>query len=554
MRENLHQCFKPCISSTCTMKTLYLGLVAIILVIGIVSLGGGEIRVYAFTPSNDLGDGNIFSMTVNGAFFPGNYLEINGNLVTVDPIKITLDNPQGVTIVSKTTFSDRTGNFISELKIPNNATSGTWNIVGTSGIYYKELNFTIADNSISNTCYAGDLCPSVLHVISNATSACCYMPGANSTTLQSPLEQFRTGVEPGNVQCNTDFVPIFKIEDGTYACVQPQTKIQLLKRGWGVEGLTHTTAIISQNDAGGVSINPTNDINNTGTTTIGNRTFYFITLGDNLTTYHEVAAIPFTFHNLNFTLFPSVFSGGPPGSCGNTNFGSEVKFSDGTYEKLAVGIPGYPCIDNYTQTDFQNHGNVQAGLQVYNGKVRLLVSDNELVPPVLHLSLLIDSQYENPAEPVRIDILLNNTSSGSLTLAKSDNWPRNDLKSGMCSNLPIGISILQGNYDIQNMTGAKALVIYQNVPCPLLPTIKGYTFEPQSTNAIQECDTLFSCTGPIDVKAHLEINGFVDNNGQHQSFSVGAYTIVAGDEWGDITIQHFTEADAIAYGTILNRN
>ena len=34
----------------------------------------------------------------------------------------------------------------------------------------------------------------------------------------------------------------------------------------------------------------------------------------------------------------------------------------------------------------------------------------------------------------------------------------------------------------------------------------------------------------------------------------GTYTIVAGDEWGDITIQHFTEEYATSYDQILKGN
>ena len=164
----------------------------------------------------------------------------------------------------------------------------------------------------------------------------------------------------------------------------------------------------------------------------------------------------------------------------------------------------------------------------------------------LQLYLSIDSEYENPAEPISIDIGLNNTGSVPLTLAKSDNWPRTDMGSGLCSHLPFGVSILKGYYTEQNMSSAKSLVIYGTVPCPAPTLIKSYTFEPSSSKATQECDTLFSCPGMTDMKAHLVIPDFM-YNGQHHSFDVGNYTIVGGDEWGHIVIQHFTEAYATAY-------
>ncbi|MHB8603478.1 MAG: hypothetical protein ACYC6W_11270 [Nitrosotalea sp.] len=172
--------------------------------------------------------------------------------------------------------------------------------------------------------------------------------------------------------------------------------------------------------------------------------------------------------------------------------------------------------------------------------------------PTLQLFLSVDSGYENPAWPVSIDIALNNTGSVPLTLEKSDNWPRNDLTSGMCSNLPFGISILKGYYTEQNMSSARSLVIYQLVPCPMPTLIKSYTFQPLSSMATQECDSLFSCPGLTDMKAHLVIPDFMDN-GQHHSFNVGPYTIVGGDEWGHVTIQHFTEEYATAYSNQIGK-
>lgn len=170
----------------------------------------------------------------------------------------------------------------------------------------------------------------------------------------------------------------------------------------------------------------------------------------------------------------------------------------------------------------------------------------------LQLFLSIDSEYENPGGPVTIDVGLNNTGSVPLTLAKSDNWPRNDLSSGLCSNLPFGMSILKGYYTEQNMSSAKSLVIYDTVPCPLPTPIKSYTFESLNSKATQECDSLFSCPSLTDMKAHLVIPDFM-YNGQHHSFDVGKYTIVGGDEWGHVVIRHFTEEYATAYSNPLGK-
>jgi len=177
-----------------------------------------------------------------------------------------------------------------------------------------------------------------------------------------------------------------------------------------------------------------------------------------------------------------------------------------------------------------------------NNTVKPLVNQDNQTSSTLKLFISTDSTYTSPGNPVGIDISLNNTSSTPLILTKSDNWPRNDLSSGPCSNLPFGMAILKGYYTEQNMSNANSLVIFQNIPCPLPSQIKSYTFQPLSSKATQECDSLFSCTGLVDMKTHLEISGFVDNNSPHRPFSVGTYTIIAGDQWGHVTIQHFSEA------------
>src|SRR5574337_117955 len=58
--------------------------------------------------------------------------------------------------------------------------------------------------------------------------------------FDSPLTQYKSGIKAENVKCNDGFQLIFKLEDGSPACVSQQTKEQLLNRGWGVEGFAHT--------------------------------------------------------------------------------------------------------------------------------------------------------------------------------------------------------------------------------------------------------------------------------------------------------------------------
>lgn len=228
------------------MKTLHLSTI-IVLVISTMVTTNVFAQNDTHTPLNDLGDGNPFFMTVKGSFLPGQLVEISGNLVTVDPVQIILDNPQGMMKASKITFSDRYGYFASELKIPVDAEAGNWTIVGTSGIYHKELNFTILGNSDTVTCYAGNLCSKP--IVNNTVQ---YDPKSSiSTGMKSPLKQFKSGITATNVKCNSGLWLVTKAEDGFPACVKPDTAQKLIERGWATKGTslnnsTTLTKILSQ--------------------------------------------------------------------------------------------------------------------------------------------------------------------------------------------------------------------------------------------------------------------------------------------------------------------
>jgi len=110
-----------------------------------------------------------------------------------------------------------------------------------------------------------------------------------------------------------------------------------------------------------------------GIVTMGIQSYYFTTVNDTMTTYRG-EGVQELFHNVVFTFFPSPGFMGPIGSCGGINFGSDVKFSDGMHELLQVPLFGSPCGKDYLKTDLSNHTNPQAGLTVYDEKIKLLVS------------------------------------------------------------------------------------------------------------------------------------------------------------------------------------
>jgi hypothetical protein len=184
----------------------------------------------SYLPLNDLEDGNVFLMAVKGPFLSGGFVGIYGNLVTVNPIRIVLYDPHGETVTSKTTFSDRNGYFASELRLPTGAVEGMWRIVGTSGTYHKELNFTTFGSSDTVTCYGGSLCSPM-----GITSTHSVMHGVNPIALQSPLKQLKSGTKPDDIKCGTNFQLVLKGSNNSTACIKKNDVSNFMQRTWAIK-------------------------------------------------------------------------------------------------------------------------------------------------------------------------------------------------------------------------------------------------------------------------------------------------------------------------------
>lgn len=175
-----------------------------------------------------------------------------------------------------------------------------------------------------------------------------------------------------------------------------------------------------------------------------------------------------------------------------------------------------------------------------------------LLSPVTHLAydassslgfdLSINTDTIKSGQAISMDISISNTQSKSLTVPVANNWPiRNyDLSISECSYYPMGIAILNGYYTEQNMSNAFPLSLYVRSGCTIGPLIENYTFQSLSSKTTPECySTEYSCPGLVVTKSHLSYSGYYDNNNQFHPFNGGTYTIVGGDEWGHLAVQHF---------------
>ena len=59
-----------------------------------------------------------------------------------------------------------------------------------------------------------------------------YSQESQEKIIESPLNQFKSGVLPEDIQCKEALDLIFKPNGGIPACVKPTTAEKLLERGW----------------------------------------------------------------------------------------------------------------------------------------------------------------------------------------------------------------------------------------------------------------------------------------------------------------------------------
>ncbi len=135
-----------------------------------------------------------------------------------------------------------------------------------------------------------------------------------------------------------------------------------------------------------------------------------------------------------------------------------------------------------------------------------------------------------------------NPASSTLNLSKGSDWAVDGLGTGWCPSLylPFGIAVLRGVYTAANVSQAEPLEIFPMVACPMIVMyIEGYSFQPMSDNAsilpgggVATMATGISASGTYGA-AGSEINQF-------SPFAPGTYTVVAGDEWGNLAFAYFT--------------
>lgn len=170
----------------------------------------------------------------------------------------------------------------------------------------------------------------------------------------------------------------------------------------------------------------------------------------------------------------------------------------------------------------------------------------------LQLALTLNSTTVPFGETIQIGLDERNALPIPNNVTAATDWPNIEglLMVGPKSACPIrdsvGYAILPGFYTAENASGVTNEPLEQFfASCPFFESGTSYLFQPMSDNAT-------FTIGPNTVRA--ETNGDFDIRGYYLTsdggigtdfhpFPPGTYTVVAGDEWGEMVIQHFTVSD-----------
>jgi len=197
---------------------------------------------------------------------------------------------------------------------------------------------------------------------------------------------------------------------------------------------------------------------------------------------------------------------------------------------------------------------------------------NQTTGLMLQLSLnatAIDEISQNNWTSILVLISEYNIRPETNNITAENDWRLQGLSLGQCQNGPIGIGIFPGAYSLSNISLAgKVLSLFPPIFCPAFtfpPVLSPfYVFAPQSEDAEVEggyayqynysdnrTATFTDVTYDLQsITSSVSLNSYCCREiigGQNCGcvtygfipFKTGTYTIVGGDEWGDIVLTHF---------------
>jgi hypothetical protein len=175
-------------------------------------------------------------------------------------------------------------------------------------------------------------------------------------------------------------------------------------------------------------------------------------------------------------------------------------------------------------------------------------------------TLFVNPLSVNESAGILIMISLYNTLPSPNNLSSAQAWPIQGLLAGPCAGYkPIGIAVMKGFYSAGNISAGQPLHLFQELFCPQYFPAAYYIFGPTSdyvrmaskpssasnASSVQSSNPLGDMVSvvPLDGSCCRQLLG-PQNCGCYVyssiPFSTGTYTVVGGDEWGDLVILHFS--------------
>jgi hypothetical protein len=173
----------------------------------------------------------------------------------------------------------------------------------------------------------------------------------------------------------------------------------------------------------------------------------------------------------------------------------------------------------------------------------------------LLLVLRTNSSVLTGGQAILVNVSLFNVSGRSNYVPEGSDWINSDLSTGPCGslNMPIGFAIYAGNYSMEDLLDLKpaALGLYHLgfYSCPAIFYVGGYQFQSNSdvatvfSSPVDNSSAIFTApmSGAGSFRGSWTTGTDAFGNGaQLQNFGPGVYTVVGGDEFGDVVLLYFT--------------
>ncbi|MHB8567248.1 MAG: hypothetical protein ACYC7D_13085 [Nitrososphaerales archaeon] len=165
----------------------------------------------------------------------------------------------------------------------------------------------------------------------------------------------------------------------------------------------------------------------------------------------------------------------------------------------------------------------------------------------LELKLSINSATFSPGQGVLVNITEYNTLDRLNNVSVARNWPIGGLTLGPCGvNNPVGAAIFQGYFTSSNISAGSPLSLFASgtYNCPAFLFVRYYVFQPMSDDGSTYVlsgngTSTFCCGNPPPISGSLNVTSYWDRTNTEHSLSAGVYTVIGGDEWGQLVLLHF---------------